>query len=176
MSQSSDDFVLGLKAAFPFMGQPAISLYQRKLQNWRLSNQQWDAALDTLIRVQTDGNPPQLSEVFAELKRQCDITRDQSAMGWASFMLDYRPYSIRIKYNDGWRISRLTWRDNHGVEHDMQSHVGELIVSYVPTTATDFLITPDNPPRPGQDDIPTDDERAKIIAGIKTKIGIEVGI
>lgn len=143
MSKESDIFVTNLKAAFPYMSREALVLYQTKLKNWNLTKQQWVSALDNLIGMETDGNPPQLSTIFAELHRQIGNASSAPDKGWAYFRLHEREYAIRIERNGGnWLISDMLYTD-HGQTKHAQPNYGLPLLDHIPAQAYDFRLIPD---------------------------------
>ena len=170
MSENSDTFVDGLKAAFPYTSKDTVSIYKRTLAKWRLTRKQWEDALIALISLETDGNPPLLATIFAEIKKQQYDAKTESNLGMASWKLNGTDYALRIKWDGAWVISDLVWTDRFGKQHHLQAHVGEPVVKHIPKDATDFLIAPDNPPRPAQDDIPSDLQRKELMAEIRANL------
>ena len=155
--QNHEMFVLGLKSAFPYMTKDAVGLYTRKLSGWRLTKAQWESALDQMLQVESDGNPPQLSVIYAELKRQGAIARPAIDLGWAAFDLAGHSYAIRIRSQENhWVIADLTYKNQHGEENHSQPHYGEPLFDHIPANADNFVLTADNPVR--SDNIPTKDE------------------
>ena len=104
-------------------------------------------------------------------KQQQESAKVRNPLGWASFTLHGKQYSIRIKH-DGrqWVISDLVYVDNHGNETHLQPHVGESVVEYIPVDATDFLISPDDPPKPEPEELPSRLEVKEFMAEINANL------
>jgi len=83
IENAADDYLICLDGVYPHADYVTVNISSPNTKNLR--ELQSDAALDALIGLETDGNPPQLSAVFTELRRQLDISAIPSNMGWASF-------------------------------------------------------------------------------------------
>lgn len=146
-NQAAIKFVRQLWAAFcryPISAETK-ELYGQKLSKWRLTQGQWDTALDRIIEGHESESLPSLSDLYAKLKEaQISENAGNGNMGWASFRLYDRDYSIRI-WHDGhtWVISDLVYTDGQGRKTHMQTHVDQPVVNHIPADATDFLITPE---------------------------------
>jgi hypothetical protein len=146
-NQAAIKFVQQLIAAFHRFKttDETKDLYTEKLSRWRMTQTRWDKALDEIIAKHEDDNLPSLNEIYGYLKRAEQSSTDSgSHLGWASFRLNDRDYSIRIQHNGtAWVISDLVGTDSQGRKIPQQANVGQPVVNHIPADATDFLITPE---------------------------------
>ena len=165
-NQAAIRFVKQLFAAFsrfPVTNETR-ELYANKLSNWRLTQNEWDDALDKIIDSHKDENIPALSEIYGNLKNVTARRQSNSAGGLATFDLNGHAYGLRVQ-NDGgvWLIADVVSRDTHGVERHLQQNAGKPFGLHVPFGATNILVHPDNPADPLPEDIPDPGEVSKIL-------------
>lgn len=138
-------FVRQLIAAFSRfqISKETIELYTQKLSNWRLTQTEWDAALDKLIAGHQDESLPQLSEIYRYLKNEVSSSTVGKDLGFLYFTSEGYRYAVRVKYQNGkWVNAPCSLTDSHGKVVVLQKYPGDVPV--LPVDAQDILIAPDN--------------------------------
>lgn len=131
-NQAAIRFVKQLCAAFSRfpIAQETKELYTQKLSSWRLTQAEWDKALDRLISDHADGSLPQLAEIYQHLKSQSAATASQNDFGWLCYDENGMRWAIRVKYIGG------DW-----VQTAMHKHPGEK--PEIPPGAVNVRLCPD---------------------------------
>lgn len=118
-------------------------IYTQKLSNWRLTQQEWDAALDKLIAGHQDESLPQLSEIYRYLKNEVSSSTVGKDLGFLYFTSEGYRYAVRVKYQNGkWVNAPCSLTDSHGKVVVLQKYPGDTPV--LPVDAHDIFIAPDN--------------------------------
>ena len=87
--------------------------YLQQLSKWRMTDSQWEHALDDLVAHAEDGHLPPLPLIYTALKASQVSSVDRVNGGWCTFSLDGRRNVIRIKSVDG------GWKE---LEHYLDMH------------------------------------------------------
>ena len=120
-----------------------------------LTSDQWIQVLDTIIanRDKDDKGLPEPPEIMAAVKAVKSQRASENKYGFCTFNIDGRSFAIRVVMDDNKWVSVKTKEP-----------------PLPPWNATDIAIYPDNPPMPDPRDIPSDRERAVIIATIQRNL------
>jgi hypothetical protein len=141
-------YLIAAAAKYP-VTKDVEQVYLAKLSKWTLEPEQWDKALDMLIDRGGDGHLPELKDIYEALKNASYHGKEVAGnKAWIYFELKGYSYAWRVYADDGkWRIDSVRARDVHGVETELQKHVGELAEEHYPSEATNVHVAPDNPAR-----------------------------
>jgi hypothetical protein len=117
-------------------------IYTQKLSKWKLTQQEWDSALDLLVESHKDENLPALGTIYEFLKFAVS-KRQEADYGFMYFDLNKYSYAVRLVRRDGVWVSAKT-----GKFFD------------APKGATKVLFVPDKQAEPEPDSIPTKEQVA----------------
>lgn len=150
-NQAAIKFVKQLTAAFSTypISEETKRIYIEKLVKWRMTQEQWDRALDDLIENTHDENLPQLKTIYAALKKTQHMNYHNRQFGNLYFM-DKRNYSYcircEIKREDGVTLWVYPpWHEKSGSTPNL------------PSESHDIRLIPDDIVIPPEE-IPTSDE------------------
>ncbi|MFH1236240.1 MAG: hypothetical protein V1685_04880 [Parcubacteria group bacterium] len=102
-SKSVTKFVKQLAAAYPRfpMTPDTQELYGDKLSGWKLTEKQWDRALEVIVQGREgQGDIPSLSDVYGYLRPILNEKQAISDAGWCSFDHDGVRWAKRV-YSEG---------------------------------------------------------------------------
>lgn len=149
-------------------------LYSSKLSRWKMTQPQWDTALDKLIEGHSENLPP-LSEIYTALKNAQFTSQqsDSSANATVSFRHNGYEKVILCRNDSGVLVIRdVVIHDVHGAEKHLQAHVGDAVALHIPEAATDVLINYDHPARPEPNEIPTPEEIKAYVDAFNSDIAL----
>lgn len=119
----------------------------KKLSRWKLTQAQWNKALDDLCEKVTDGKLPPPAIIFEALKVAQISTEDTRNLGWLMFDLNGRRKAMRIKSVNG-RWMQLCTRqvaDEKYAGGFRTEFTGEVKEIRTPEGATNGRYCPDHP-------------------------------
>jgi hypothetical protein len=144
-NQAANRFVKQLIAAFSRYptSKETAELYAGKLSIWRLTQNEWDDALDKIIKEHQEENLPQLAEIYRFLRNQTAAAHSARDLGWLHFESGGLSYGVRVKYDGGlWVNHDVAYTDEHGNRMSVQRNPGRS--PQLPLGATNIVLTPDN--------------------------------
>lgn len=143
---SATRFVKNLASAFGKWKttQDTIDLYIEKLSKWHLTDEQWSKALSRIVADRIDSDFPTIGLVCEYLKAQRSVPPENSDLGWMTWRLAGKSYSMRVKAENGrWVWARMGCSDRHRERVMLQHNPGT--VAEPPEGADCIVILPDNP-------------------------------
>jgi len=160
-------FVKQLIAAFSRFkpSEETKNLYGEKLSKWKLTQSQWDNALDRLIADRAEENLPSLGEIYPYLKNSQQQI-EQTNLGWMSFERNCRHYSVRVMCVKGeWLNAPMAYTDAHGQKISVQKFPGQKPI--LPADSENIIISPDNPADPEPHEILSKEQVAAVFQNIR---------
>jgi hypothetical protein len=146
-NQAAVKFVKQLVAAFCRykVEEDTKKIYAEKISFFKLTQEQWDAALGHLMDTRQEEGLPLPSVIIEELQRQQTIsTKNKTNLGWLTFRLKGHLHAVRIKSVDSqWLNATVSYKDQYGERHPLQTHPNEPY--RLPIGAEEVKITADNP-------------------------------
>lgn len=126
-------------------------MYERQLVKWKLSQEEWDRALNYL--VENHVKLPSINEVIDALKCQIAGSRAQNdnSLGWLYFDSGGYSYAVRVKADRGkWVSASLQKKGPNGEMIEFGKNIG--LPPDLPADATNCRVFPDHPApdRPGE--------------------------
>jgi hypothetical protein len=156
-NQAANRFVKQLIAAYSRYptSRETTELYYQKLSNWRLTQSEWDAALDKLLDQHTEENIPGLAEVTSALKSITTAKIQGGDYGFMYFNIKRNSFAVRLTHRDNVWVSVRTGKFFNP-----------------PSSATDILFVPDKQAVLDPHDIPNKDEIRKYCQQIESNLGL----
>lgn len=134
-------------------------VYLQKLSRWKLTQQQWDDALEILTNNSNIDDLPLLAEIYPVLKAQTDERKPGSNLASVHFdMPDGYHYVERVMSVDSvWVYYPLVLTGPKGIKIELRPEkVGKAFIP--PEGATNIETFPDKPARPAVEDLPSPGE------------------